>query len=211
MVTLAQHLVCHVNQHFISSLTHPTQRSNPTQSNPPVGHNDATSVFDVLFYLLSFAWSWHYSEMWQFPPSNRKANSSAAQSRGFTFVRPPASPLTFVRPQRLILEPKTFPKICFNIEAHHLHCLPGFPSRLLLIMLQLCFLCLIPKMFLHTCIVHWQAFEGHLPFRRRGLVQCKAKKRKGKADRLRGCLPTLNVTRLNWVSSWLQTSICSHF
>ena len=107
--------------------------------------------------------------------------------------------------------PKTFPKICFNIEAHHLHCLPGFPSRLLLIMLQLCFLCLIPKMFLHTCIVHWQAFEGHLPFRRRGLVQCKAKKRKGKADRLLGCLPTLNVTRLNWVSSWLQTSICSHF
>ena len=37
-----------------------------------------------------------------------------------------------------------------------------------------------------ACAVHWQAFEGHLPFRRRGLVQCKAKKRKEKA-RLTDC------------------------
>ena len=210
MVTLAQHLVCHVNQHFISSLTHPTQRSNPTQSNPPVGHNDATSVFDVLFYLLSFAWSWHYSEMWQFPPSNRKANSSAAQSRGFTFVRPPASPLTFVRPQRLILEPKNVSQNLLQYWSSPLALFTWFSIEVIVDYAAALFSLFDSKDVL-ACAVHWQAFEGHLPFRRRGLVQCKAKKRKGKADRLRGCLPTLNVTRLNWVSSWLQTSICSHF
>ena len=85
-----------------------TSSCNPQHISSPWNYclKCLSSLQFLMVSLLSFIWSWHYREMWQFPPSNRKANSSAAQSRGFTFVSPPASPLTFVWPQRLILEPK---------------------------------------------------------------------------------------------------------
>ena len=55
--------------------------------------------------------SWYYSEMRQFPPSSTIANSSAAQSRGFTFVSPSSTshPHEATTPGLTLVGPQMFP------------------------------------------------------------------------------------------------------